>query len=153
MLSRSVTSDSLYPLDCRPWGSSVHGISQARMLEWAVIPFSRGSSPPGDQTVSCLSCIGRWIFCHCNTWLQCSSVAQSCPTLCDPMDCSPPGSSVHGISQARMLEWDAIASSRGSFQPRGGTCVSCISCIGRRILYHYGTRGTHVGKGTLLKIL
>ena len=45
-------------------------------------------------------------------------VAQSCPTLCDPMDCSPPGSSVHGILQARILEWVAISSSRRSSQPR-----------------------------------
>ena len=45
-------------------------------------------------------------------------VAQSCPTLCGPMDCSPPGSSVHGILQARKLEWVAISSSRGDSQPR-----------------------------------
>ena len=45
-------------------------------------------------------------------------VAQSCPTLCDPMDCSPPGSSVHGILQARILEWVAFPFSRGSSQPR-----------------------------------
>ena len=44
--------------------------------------------------------------------------AQSCPTLCDPMDSSPPGSSVHGILQARILEWVAISFSRGSSQPR-----------------------------------
>ena len=43
---------------------------------------------------------------------------QSCPTLCDPMDCSPPGSSVHGISLARILEWVAISYSRGSSQTR-----------------------------------
>ena len=42
-------------------------------------------------------------------------VSQSCTTLCDPMDCNPPGSSVHGISQAKILEWVAISSSRGSF--------------------------------------
>ena len=42
------------------------------------------------------------------------SVAQSCPTLCDAMDCSPPGTSVHGILQARILEWAAMPSSRGS---------------------------------------
>ena len=42
---------------------------------------------------------------------------QSCPTLCDPVDCSPPGPSVHGISQARILEWGAIPSSRGSTSP------------------------------------
>ena len=45
-------------------------------------------------------------------------VAQLCLTLCDPMDCSPPSSSVHGILQARILEWVAIPFSRGSFQPR-----------------------------------
>ena len=45
-------------------------------------------------------------------------VAQSCPTLCDPMDCSLSGSSVHGIFQARVLEWIAISFSRGSSQPR-----------------------------------
>ena len=61
---------------------------------------------------------------------------QSCPTLCDPMDSSPPGSSVHGILQARILEWVAISFSRGSSQPRDGTCISCISCIGKRILYY-----------------
>ena len=46
-------------------------------------------------------------------------VAQSCPTLCNPVDCSPPGSSVYGIFQARILEWVATPSSRGSSQPRG----------------------------------
>ena len=57
----------------------------------------------------------------------CICCAQSCPTLCDPMDCSPPGSSVHGISQARILEWVAISYSRGSFLPSDQTRVSCIS--------------------------
>ena len=55
-------------------------------------------------------------------------VAQSCPTLCDSMDCSPPGSSVHGIFQARILEWVAMPYSRGSSQPRDGTQVSCTAC-------------------------
>jgi len=54
-------------------------------------------------------------------------VAQLCPTLCDPMDCSPPGSSFHGILQARILEWVAIPFSRGSSQPKDLTQVSCIS--------------------------
>ena len=53
--------------------------------------------------------------------------AQLCPTLCDPMDCSPSGSSVHGISQARILEWVDISSSRGSSQPRDQTHISYIS--------------------------
>ena len=56
-----------------------------------------------------------------------SEVAQSCPTLCDPMDCSLSGSSVHGIFQARVLEWIAISFSRGSSQPRSRTQVSCIA--------------------------
>ena len=47
----------------------------------------------------------------------CVLIAQLCPTLCDPMDCSPPGPSVHGVLQARILEWVAIPSSRGSPQP------------------------------------
>ena len=59
-----------------------------------------------------------------------SEVAQSCPTLSDPMDCRLPGSSVHGIFQARVLEWGAIAFSRGSSRPRDRTRVSCI--VGRR---------------------
>ena len=52
------------------------------------------------------------------------------------MDCSPPGSSVHGIFQARILEWVAISSSKGSSWPRDWTHVSCISCTGRQVLYH-----------------
>ena len=56
-----------------------------------------------------------------------SQVAQSCPTLCDPVDCSPPGSSVHGILQARILEWVAISFSRESSQPRDRTQVSRIA--------------------------
>ena len=54
-------------------------------------------------------------------------VAQSCPTLCNPMDCSPPGSSRHGILQARILEWVAIPFSRGSSSPRDWIQVSCIA--------------------------
>ena len=54
-------------------------------------------------------------------------VAQLCPTFCDPMDCSPLGSFVHGILQARILEWVAISFSRGSSQPRDQTWVSCIA--------------------------
>ena len=56
-----------------------------------------------------------------------SEVAQSCLTLCDPMDCSPPGFSFHGILQARILEWVAISFCRGSSQPRDQTRVSRIA--------------------------
>ena len=67
----------------------------------------------------------------------CMLSSQSYSTLWDPMDCSPPGSSVHGLSQARILGWVAISFSRGSSQPRDWTCISCITCTGRQILYHW----------------
>ena len=76
------------------------------------------------------SLVMRYRFCVCT---------QSCLTLWDPMDCSPPGSSVHGIFQERILEWVAISYSRASSWPRNWTWVSCISCIGREILYHWAT--------------
>ena len=59
---------------------------------------------------------------------------QSCPTLCDPIDGSPPGSPIPGILQARTLEWVARPFSRGSSQPRDWTHSSYISCIGRQVL-------------------
>ena len=66
-------------------------------------------------------------------------MAQSCLTLCDPMDYSPPGSSVHGIFQTRVLKCAAISCSRASSWPRCQTSVICVSCIGRQILYEYAT--------------
>jgi len=57
---------------------------------------------------------------------------QLCLTLCDPMDCSPPGFSVHGILPARLLEWAAMLSSRGSFRSRDCTLLSCVSCTAGR---------------------
>ena len=83
------------PLDCSPQGSSVHGILQARILEWVAIPFFRGSSQPRGQTwVSCPA--GRFFYhlSHLSS-VQFNSVAQLCPTLFDPMDCSTPGLLVH----------------------------------------------------------
>ena len=59
--------------------------------------------------------------------LKWSEVSQSCPALCGPMDCSLPGSAIHGIFQARILEWAAISFSRGSSQPRDRTRVFCIA--------------------------
>ena len=63
----------------------------------------------------------------------CLLVTKSCLTLCDPMDCSPPASSVHGILQARTLEWGAIPFSKGSSLPRDRTCVFCMCSW---VLYH-----------------
>ena len=97
-------------MDCSRQESSVHGILRARILDWVAMPSSRGSSWPRDQTwVSYGSCIDRRVLYHqCHHWakgrsslasslynMQFSSVTQSCPTLCDPMDCSTPGLPVH----------------------------------------------------------
>ena len=79
-------------------GSSVHGIFQARILEWFAISFSRGSSWPRD-----------WTQVSCTALDAAAKSLQSCPTLCDPIDGSPPGSPIPGILQARTLEWAAIS--------------------------------------------
>ena len=71
-----------------------------------------------------------------------SEVAQSSPTLCDTMDCSPPGASVHGIFQARILGWVAIPFSRESSQPKDRTRVTCTA--GRRF-YHLSHQGSRRG--------
>ena len=139
-------------MDCSPPDFSVHGILQARILEWIAISFSRGSSWPRDRTqVSRITsgfftiwAIGKSLLliyvcitesfcyaCETSTTLyinyMCVLVSQSCPTICDPIDCSLPGSSIHGISQARILEWVAIPLSRVSSQPRDWTQVSWIA--------------------------
>ena len=64
------------------------------------------------------------------------SASQSCLTLCNPMVCSLPGSSIHGILQARILEQVAISYCKGSSQPKDRICISCIPCISRQIPYH-----------------
>ena len=69
-----------------------------------------------------------------------NEVTQSCPTLCDPMDCSLSGSSIHGIFQARVLEWIVISFSRGSSQSRNRTWVSCIA---GRCFTIWATREAH----------
>ena len=78
-------SDSCDSMDCSPSGSSVHGIFQARVLEWGAIAFSEWNAAAAAKSL------------------------QSCQTLCDPIDGSPPGSPVPGILQARTLEWVAIS--------------------------------------------
>ena len=78
------------PMDCSPPGSFVHGILQARILEWVAIFFSRESL----------------VF---STAAAAAESLQSCPTLCNPIDGSLPGFPVPGILQARTLEWVAIS--------------------------------------------
>ena len=178
-------SDSCNPIDCSPPGSSVHGISQARILEWVSKYFlahkkewnnsncsnmdgpreyhSKWSKPVRERQISydILPICGifkKWTYFqdrnrvaeienkfmvtkgergnklgvwdqHRNTEVKWSEVAQLCPTLCDPVFCSPPGSSIHGILQAIILEWVAISFSRGSSRTRDRTQVSRI--VGR----------------------
>ena len=76
----------------------------------------------------------HWIF-------YCCLFTKSCLIFCNPMDCSPPGSSVHGISQARILKWVAVSFSRGSSWPWDQTCISCISSC---VLYCRATGEAHV---------
>ena len=76
-----------------------------------------------------------------HAWPPCPSPTlkkslQLCPILCDPVNCSLSGSSVHGILQEGILEWVAMPSSGGSSQPRDWTLISHVSWIGRRVLYH-----------------
>ena len=88
------------------------------------------------QQVGCLA-VGSCLFFVIPCWQNpprvliikfcCCLVIKSCLTLCDPMDGSPPVSSAHGISQARILEWVAISFSKGSSQPRNRTRVSCLA--------------------------
>ena len=128
-------------MDCSPPGSPFHGILQARILEWFAMPSSRGSSqprdwscvygiavrffttePPGKPKCMCV-CVCVCVCVHVRACVSCSVVSNSFR----PTDCSPPGSFVHGISQARILEWVAISFSRRSSWPRDWTWVSCIA--------------------------
>ena len=97
------------PVDGGPWWAAVYGVTQSwtRLKRLSIARILSGGL-----------------------------VAQSCRTLCDPVDCSPLGSSVRGILQARILKWIAIPSSRGSSRPRDQTHISYVSCIGRQVLYH-----------------
>ena len=105
------------------------------------------ASPLYDVCPSIFSslCIGRNHSLSCHSLTEATAKlplgprgaqSQPCLTLWDLVDCSPPGSSVLGILQARILEWVATSYSRGSSQPRDRTRVSCVFCIGRRVLYH-----------------
>ena len=120
------------PMDCSLPGSSAHGILQARVLEWVDIAFSSTALQMHfKMLLSIRKCPQR----------MCAKLLQLCPTLCDPMDRSPPGSSVHRILQARILEWISMPSSRGSSRPRDQTHILYASCIGRQVLYecHLGS--------------
>ena len=102
-------------MDCVQLGSSIHGIFQATILEWVAISFSTGLSWPRDWTqVSTLQADSLQSEPPENpttTTTTTTKSLQSCPTLCNPTDSSPSGSTIPGILQARTLEWVAISSS------------------------------------------
>ena len=101
--------------------------------QWACgwIPFN--STHPASSKASCEEGTFFNLFLNFQEVLVKVLVAQSCSTLCNPVDCSLPGSSVHGISQARILEWVAISFSKGIF-PTQGPNLGLLHC--RQILYH-----------------
>ena len=128
-------------MDCTLPGSSVRGILQARILEWVAISSSKGSSRPRDQArspalasgFSATEALGKPLDHRTKDIAEVRVlVTQLCLTLCNPidfnpMDCSPPGSSVHGILQAKTLEWVLIPVSRESSPPKDRTPVSCTA--------------------------
>ena len=86
-------------------------------------------------------CTWTWCVCARARVCVCARACSVMPNSLQPQDYSLPGSSLHGIFQARILEQVAISFSRGSSRPRDRTHVSCISCIGRQILYYLSHRG------------
>ena len=122
------------PMDSSLPGPSVHGILQARILEWVATP-SPGELPHPGSKPEYLALTGIFSTTEppVDSPKNCADVhaksLQLCPTVCDPTDCSPPGSSVRGILQARILEWLAIFFYRGSSRSRDRIHISCISCI------------------------
>ena len=124
------------PMDRGAWRATVHHrVSKSRTwlkrpsTQLYVNTYSFSDFFPFRllQDIQCTS----WCYMVGPCWLSslyvwACSIAHSCLTLCDPVDCSPPGSSVHEILQARILEWVAMPSSRGSSRPRGRTCLSCL---------------------------
>ena len=86
----------------------------------------------------------RLRMCFWSVPCSCANSLQLFLTHCDLMDCSPPGSSVHGIFQARILEWVAMPSSRGSSQPKDQTLCSEVSYLGKQVLYYLHHLGSPV---------
>ena len=131
------------PRDCSPPGPFIHGDSPGKNGVGLPCP-PPGALPnpalnPGlshcRQTVYRLSHQEAQVNDNNNNMcvLNCFSCVQ---ILRNPMDCRLPGSSVHGILQAKILEWVAVPSSRGPSRPRDRTCISRVFCIGRWVLYH-----------------
>ena len=162
------------PTDCSPPGSSVHGIVQARILEWIAISFSRGSSWPRDQTqVSCIAgrfftiwAIGKsqylltitlfvlflilnflWQFVCC-----CCSVAELCPTPCNPMDCSTSGSSVlHNFPEFAQIHVYWVGDAIQPSHPLSSPSPPALNLSQQQGLFQWVGSSHQVGK--VLKLL
>ena len=139
-----MTQESAVPLFLHMWAkdsSILHDIfyfSFWDLREWMWLPDCENKGARGSRQSCChrlregvgglwspaAMVLNQHVLSTLTLW-----VTQSCLTLCSPVDCSPPGSSVHGILQARILEWFAKPSSRGSSWPRDQTHVCYVSCI------------------------
>ena len=113
------------PLVCKPSSPTTHSCSAFTLylsVAQPVISRENTEETSEGQLVPISYCV-------------CGKSLQSYPTLCDPIDHHPPGSSVYGILQARTLQWVSMPSSRGSSGPRDRTHISNIFCTGRQVLY------------------
>ena len=122
-----------------PWRETLFSRTPTNYSLTSLRPFLKRLQciPPLPRYLKLHSLLSAILFfCITPIMVRETIITQSCLTLCGSMDCSLPGSSTHGISQARILQWVAMPSSQMSSPPRDGTWVSCISCIDRWVLYH-----------------
>ena len=145
----------------REWSSKMRGNSTEengdlivwKQLCWWQPSLSTGSLPltlmnpvPSNHLRPSQIIVLSWLTCPfvslTNFCMCVCVVTQLYPAVCNPLDCSPPDSFVHGILQARILEWVAITSSRGSSWSRDWTHISYVSCIGRWVIYPWHHLGS-----------
>ena len=125
-------------MNCSPPDSSVHGISQARIMEGVAILFSRGSLQPRDRACKADSLLLSQLGSPTLSLVLCL-VDRSCPTLCNPMDCSPPGSSVHGDSPGKIIGVVSLSLLQGIFLTQELN-LGLLHC--RQILYQMSHQGS-----------
>ena len=128
---------ALQPTPEEPWltsdrvGKAVEFLVNTSATYWVL---NMRSCKLSHKSCKIMRVSGKEIFFWV-TGPRCAKLLQSCPPLWDPMNCSPPDSSVHGIIQARILEWIPISSPRGSSPPRDQSHISYVSCTDRQVLY------------------
>ena len=136
-LNRAVVDGAVSGLPI-PFGSDCPSASCYGLLTASTYDSARGLSLVSNRGQGLLLPFRVAFFSKACVYAQ---LLQSCLTLCDPMNCSLPGFSGHGILQARILEWVAISYSKRSSWPRDQTCVSCVSCIAGTFFTHWATWG------------